>query len=139
MNRDEEHLRLLSIFYYVIAGFNVMGACFFGVYIILGIFALVAPFTMGAPGSHSDDIPAIVFIIIGLCGSLFIAALAGLNIFVGRSLSRKKLYSFCLVMAGISCVFFPLGTVLGVFSLIVLARPTVKALFDGNIPPAFPR
>jgi hypothetical protein len=47
----------------------------------------------------------------------------------GRALARRRLYSFCLAMAGVSCVFAPLGTVLGVFTLIVLMRPSVKALF----------
>jgi len=139
MNQDEEHLRLLSIFYYVIAGLFAVGACFLGIYIVLGIIFLVSPTAFGPPDQHGEEIPAIAFIIIGVCGSLFAALLAGLNIFVGRSLSQKKRYTFCLVMAGVCCVFFPLGTILGVFSLIVLVRPSVKAIFDGIIPPAFPR
>jgi hypothetical protein len=33
-------------------------------------------------------------------------------------------------MAGIECVFMPFGTVLGVFTLVVLTRPSVKPLFE---------
>jgi len=33
-------------------------------------------------------------------------------------------------MAAIACINMPFGTALGVFTLIVLARPTVKALFS---------
>ena len=29
------------------------------------------------------------------------------------------------------CAFFPFGTVLGIFSIIVLIRPSVKQMFDG--------
>ena len=38
-----------------------------------------------------------------------------------------------LIAAGLACLFTPVGTVLGVFSLITLLRPQVKAAFD---PPA---
>jgi hypothetical protein len=34
-----------------------------------------------------------------------------------------------MVIAAIQCAFTPFGTVLGVFTLIVLVRPSVKALF----------
>ena len=141
MNRDEEHLRLLSIFYYFVAGLNAVVACFFGLYFILGIgVLLMSPEHSGSPHQHDNQIAGIGLMVFGVCALLFIAALAGLNIFVGRSLSQKKRYTFCLVMASVTCVFFPLGTILGVFSLVVLVRPTVKPLFDGVvIPPAFPR
>jgi len=36
---------------------------------------------------------------------------------------------FCLVMAGVECIFTPFGTVLGVLTIIVLVRPSVKELF----------
>jgi hypothetical protein len=35
-------------------------------------------------------------------------------------------------MAAISCIFMPFGTVLGVFTIIVLLRPSVKELFAVN-------
>jgi hypothetical protein len=34
-----------------------------------------------------------------------------------------------MAMAGIECVFMPFGTVLGVFTIIVLVREDVKAMF----------
>jgi hypothetical protein len=39
---------------------------------------------------------------------------------------------FCLVMAGIQCIFMPFGTVLGVFTIIVLMRNSVKEAFTAN-------
>jgi hypothetical protein len=43
-------------------------------------------------------------------------------------------YIFCLVIAAVECIFMPFGTVLGVFTIIVLQRPTVKAMFRGQSP-----
>ena len=37
---------------------------------------------------------------------------------------------YCLVMAGVESLFFPLGTVLGVFTIIVLFRKSVKEMFE---------
>ncbi len=43
---------------------------------------------------------------------------------------------FCLVMACVACLFMPFGTVLGVFTIIVLARPSVQTLFSRPAVPA---
>ena len=55
--------------------------------------------------------------------------LAVLILAVGRSLSRRKRYNFCLVMACVECLFMPFGTALGVFTIVVLNRPSVKQSF----------
>jgi hypothetical protein len=47
----------------------------------------------------------------------------------GYFLFKKQHYMFCMIMAGICCIFMPFGTVLGVFTIIVLIRPSVKELF----------
>ena len=47
----------------------------------------------------------------------------------GRCLSRHKHYAFALVIACIECLFIPFGTILGVFTIIVLSRESVKELF----------
>ncbi len=48
----------------------------------------------------------------------------------GRCLSRRRCYSFALVMACIECLFVPFGTILGVFTIIALSRESVKAFFE---------
>ena len=37
-------------------------------------------------------------------------------------------------MAGVECLFMPVGTVLGVFTIIVLVRDSVKAIFNHQGP-----
>ena len=41
-------------------------------------------------------------------------------------------------MAGLECILMPFGTVLGVFTLIVLMRDSVKALFGVSMNPGAP-
>jgi hypothetical protein len=50
----------------------------------------------------------------------------------GRFLSLRKHYMFCLVMAALACMCSPFGTVLGVFTIVVLLREPVKQLFAAN-------
>src|SRR6266496_1341209 len=47
----------------------------------------------------------------------------------GRSLAKHTRYWFAFVMACIECLFIPFGTILGVFTIIVLSRESVKTLF----------
>jgi len=37
-----------------------------------------------------------------------------------------------MIVAGITCLSVPIGTVLGVFTLLVLSRPSVKQMFAHN-------
>jgi len=65
-----------------------------------------------------------MFVLLGWTCAIFMMVTAG-------KLRRRESRLFCCVMAGIACVSVPLGTVLGVFTLIVLMRPSVQALFAG--------
>ena len=54
---------------------------------------------------------------------------AVLILIAGRSIALRKHYMFCFVMACVECIFMPFGTVLGVFTILVLNRQSVKELF----------
>jgi hypothetical protein len=54
---------------------------------------------------------------------------ATLEILTGVFLTRHRNRLFCLIMAGITCLSVPLGTILGVFTFVVLLRPGVTELF----------
>ncbi|MGA2436644.1 MAG: hypothetical protein ABSG25_15320 [Bryobacteraceae bacterium] len=130
VQQDQEHVRLLSIFHYVVAAFAALFACVFLIHVGLGIAMLVNPQMFG--GHRQEPPPAFagwLLLIIGsaivLCGWTF----ATLICISGRFLSRRKHYMFCLVMAGVECMFMPFGTVLGVFTFVVLLRPGVKQMF----------
>jgi len=132
-NRDQEHLKLLSIFHYVVSGLTALLACFPIIHLIIGIVALVAPQKMaGESGQAPPPFFGWMFVTFAggfiLIGWTYAVCLA----FAGRFLIRKRHYLFCLVMAGISCLSLPFGTALGIFTIIVLMRPSVKEMF---VPP----
>jgi hypothetical protein len=128
MNQDEEHLRLLSIFHYVVAGMVALFSLFPVIHLVIGIMTVINPAFLG-PGAPPPPFVGWLFIGIGLFGILFGETMAVLIFLTGRFLSRSKHHLFCMVIAGIECVIMPFGTVLGVFTLIVLLREPVKDLF----------
>jgi hypothetical protein len=137
MNKDLEHIRLLSIFHYVVGGLIALFACFPIFHLVMGIFLLTnAPEFEKVQKPGQPDFPieffGVMFILIPAIFILCGWALAICTIIAGRKLSKQKSYTFCLVIAGLLCMFMPFGTVLGVFTIIVLMRDSVKALFNGQ-------
>ena len=128
MNQDLEHLRLLSIFHYVVGGMMAFFACIPIIHVVIGIVMLRNPGGFG--GQPPPPFIGLLFVIIGGTVILIGWVLAALVIISGRFLTQRKHYVYCLVIAGVSCLFMPVGTILGVFTIIVLVRPSVKGLFQ---------
>lgn|SRR5262245_18500547 len=139
MNDDVHHLRLLTIGHYIGAAITALFACFPLIHVLIGlIFLLKMP-----PQQGGEPFPVqafgLVFALIGGLAVLCGWALAACLFAAGRSLAARKRYLFCIVVAALSCAFFPFGTVLGIFSILVLSRPTVKSMFQQRalgVPPA---
>ena len=128
---DIEHLRILGICYYVLSGITAFFACFPLLHVAMGIFLVVAGPRMGTPGSPPP--PAFIGWIFIILGSIIIVlgwTLAVLTFLAGRFLAKRRKYTYCVVIAALVCLQLPFGTVLGVFSFIVLLRPSVKPLFS---------
>ncbi len=126
MKEALEHLRLLSIFHYVVAGFIAIFALFPTIHLIVGLVVLISSFN----GDSEERLVGILFVVFSSIWILLGLSVAALVVFAGRNLANQKKYTFCLVMGAVLCVFMPFGTVLGVFTIIVLVRESVKELFD---------
>jgi hypothetical protein len=129
MNNDQEHLRLLSIFHYVVAGCAAILACLPLIHLAIGLAFLSGKINGAHDPENAGRLVGGFLVGIASVVLLFGWTLVGLLVLAGRSLAQHRRYTFCLVMAAISCAFMPFGTVLGVFTLIVLLRPGVKELF----------
>ncbi len=131
MKHDIEHLRLLSIFHYVVGSLACCFALIPLLYTLAGSIFVVAS-RSGATNAGRDAPPAAlgwIFIVLGIVLCL-LGAGVGLTIIVaGRSIARRRHYWFSFVVGCVECLFMPFGTVLGAFTLIVLSRESVKALF----------
>ena len=134
-NQDQQHLNILSIFHYVVGGLTALFACLPIFHLAIGISMLSGGF---GPAPSDEAFPmqlfGLLFVIVPAIIILLGWALAGAIVVAGIFLSKRQKYTYCLVVAGLECIFMPFGTVLGIFTIIVLVRPTVKALFEANPP-----
>lgn len=129
MTQDEDHLRMLAIGHYVVGGLLAFVACIPLIHLTIGLMIVFRPEMFGDPAKQ----PAIIgWLFAGIAAVLILAGwfLAILIICAGRCLHRHRYYTFCFIMACLACMFMPIGTALGVLTLIVLVRPTVKQLFE---------
>ena len=130
---DNEHLKLLSIFHYIVSGIAALCACIPFIHLALGLFLIIAPGRV-----TGNEPPAFVGWFFITLASFFILvgwAFAVLVLIAGRCIAQRRHHTFCFVMGCVECLFMPFGTVLGVFTIFVLIRPSVKELFTPKWPP----
>jgi hypothetical protein len=131
MDDDLRYLNLVSIFHYVVAGIAGLFACFPIFHLAIGLSFLGEIPNMADQG----DVPfpfmlfPILFTVIPavliLFGWLFAIAVA----LTGYFIQQRRMHTFCLVMGAVETMFMPFGTVLGVFTLILLTKADIKKLF----------
>lgn len=127
---DDEHLRLLSIAFWIEGGITLLFACFPILYIAMG-FAVTQMESI-VPGKNMHGPPkelGYVFMGIGALLALVMASKGVLNILTARALQQRRHRMLCMVTAVLSLLSMPYGTVVGVATLIVLSRPTVMRQF----------
>ncbi len=135
MSAPRDDLRLLSIFHWVLAGVAVLFSALPAAYLALGVAMVRGRFGPSHP--HPEPFGwlmvavGIAFVVLGL-------AYAGLVACAGRCLARTRHWTFVIVVAALSCAFFPVGTALGVFTIVVLSKPDVRILFHPAPPGGTP-
>jgi hypothetical protein len=137
MTQDEEHLKLLGIFHFVVGGLTALFACIPLIHVGLGV-AMLSGALGGGKGPPPPPLLGWLFLVIGATFVLSGWALAIAILIAGRKLRRRQSRLYCLVVAGLECMFMPFGTVLGVFTLIVLTRELAKELFMARPCPGLP-
>jgi hypothetical protein len=127
---DNEHLNLLSLFHYISGGITIAFALFFGLYFIFIFYIVslakfqdeVSPQLNEAMPEAFFSILLTIFVIIFILGVLF-----GIGQIVsGRLFKRRHMRWFSLTIGIINLLNFPYGTILGIFTIIVIERESVK-------------
>lgn len=128
---DAEHLKLLAIFHYVLGGLGFFAACFPLIHVALGTLMIVAPGAMGVEQPQAAPPKIVGFLFLGI-GTVFVLlgwTMAVCTVISGRMIARRRRRTFTVVVAALLCMFMPLGTILGVFTLILLQKDSVKRLY----------
>ncbi len=133
MTEDEGHLHNLAIGHYVVGGIMAAFACLPLLHLGMGLAILSGVFPVDAEiEGHGEVMPDVfAWMFIGM-GALFFLLGQAISIGViisGRFLKQRKNYMYSFVLGCLMCLFVPVGTILGVFTIIVLSRESVKAMY----------
>jgi hypothetical protein len=129
MNQDAQNLDLLAIFHYIVGAITILTSSIFLIHVGIGIALISGAFHDGNPPPPGFGWLFVIF------GSLAVLAgwtLGVLMVIAGRRLKMRKSRTFCLVIAAIECMLAPFGTVLGVFTIVVLMKESVTQLFSSS-------
>lgn len=145
---DVEHLSALSVGHFLMAGLSALSLIPLIAYAMVGAtlaeqLGREMSLTMGDisgqagvdPLAGADamlqDIGTLVTVV--LSAGLVLTVLTVIAFFlVGLKIRQRRWWTFCYLSAWGECLAFPFGTILGIFTIIVLSRPTVKQLFGVN-------
>ena len=128
---DADHLNLLAIFHFVGAGLALFGILFLLLHFAI-MHAVFANPKIWADQKNGPP-PAEFFAIfqwLYLFAGVWLFTSLSLNVLSGLFLRARKHRTFSFAVAGLNCLHMPFGTVLGVFTIIVLNRDSVRELYE---------
>jgi hypothetical protein len=128
---DADHLAMLAIFHFVGAGFACMGIGFLLVHYKFMHHFLTSPklwehLNQRVPPGEILEM-AIKFYL--LFGVWFLTSLI-LNVISGFCIRARRCRVFSLVVGAINCLQIPLITILGIFTIIILCRNSVREVYQ---------
>jgi hypothetical protein len=124
--QDEKNLDLLANLHLVLGILTALMACIPIIYLGIGIAIFVGA---ASGGEAAPRVVGLVFIILALVIILAGWAMAVLIIIAGRKLKKRESFNFCITIAFLECLIMPLGTVLGIFTILNLNKDTTKEIF----------
>jgi hypothetical protein len=129
---DGEHLRTLAIFHFVGGGLALLGLLFtVGHYAIFSAVMTNSEVWKGQatpPPAEIFGAMKVIYLVLGI----WTGGSALVNLLAGFFLRARRHRVFLIIVGALNCLHVPLGTVLGVFTLVVLLRDSVRQLFDGG-------
>jgi hypothetical protein len=135
---ESEQLKLLAIFHFILAGLTLATGVM-AIWQLMAIHQTFAHFSKAFPAQSGASPPAPDFfppipvwpsIAVGTLIMIVSLALA----LSGFFLLKRRHRMFILIVAGLNCLSVPLGTVLGVFTIVVLGRDNVRTAFASSDP-----
>lgn len=140
---DREHLSALSIGHFILAGvslFSGIPALAWGVAgarlvdevggDVAAAMGDISGQGVDALGAESmlDDFQTLI--VTTIVAGIVLAVVAAVHLaVVAVKIRQRRWWMFCYLTGWGECLMFPFGTILGIFTIIVLGRPSVKKLF----------
>jgi hypothetical protein len=132
-NIDNGHLRLLSMFHYIVSGFSILGIGFLAVhhYIMQSVFSNPAVFANQQKTPFPSDQFMSIFVYVYIAIGILLLLAAVVNLLSGIFIHKRINRTFSIIVAAVNCIQIPVGTILGVFTISILNRDTVAEQYHG--------
>ncbi|MFV0388054.1 MAG: hypothetical protein ACK5NT_04805 [Pyrinomonadaceae bacterium] len=124
---DSKNLSYLSLGYKINALLTALVFCFPLIHLGIGIAMFIGSIEGG--DTAENKFVGLFFIILATSAIIMGWTFAVCNWLTGKYLSERKNYLFCLVISGLNCMSIPTGLLLGIFTIVVLLRDSVKKQF----------
>jgi len=129
---DERQLRVLEVLHYIYGGvLALVSLLWFSALLGSGVEMVSNLATRGT--EVTDGVPLsvrwilVAFVALAL---LLTAPLAGATVVAAKRLQARTNRTYCVVVAAINALCVPVGTVLGIVTMVTLMRPSVIELFE---------
>ena len=129
LQSDAEHLNLLKIFHYVLGGMSAAFSCLFIFHLSIGWNMVYNRALFGSSQNTSTLEAGWLLMLTGLSALLIGWSYAALQFYAGKCLAARRKRGLIFVTAAFNCCNMPLGVILGILTIIVMIRPSVKDLF----------
>ncbi len=128
-HKGQQHLNLLGIFYILFGMLGLLTLLGLG---IMPLFEKALLSLQESAEMSADQIEntkkLLHLLTLGLIALTMVHVF--FNILVGICLLRRRCYTACFLAGSLTCLALPLGTVLGIFTIVVLSKKETKQLFD---------
>ena len=131
-DRDLDHLKLLAIFHYIVGGLTIAMSSIFLIHFTMLILLYANPEMVPNPPQGQQPPQALWLALACFVGVLILLGwtFGILTIVSGRMLLKHRARTFSFIISGLNCLCFPYGTALGVCTILVLTRDSVRHLYD---------
>lgn len=130
---DANHLNLLGIFWTIHGSIVAFLSLLTWIYIAMGVLMLANPASFASEGGEAPP-PFFAGLLVGMgaLGFVVLVTFAVLSFMTARRIRLRFGLTFVQVAAGLNCLVQPTGLVLGIFTFIVMSRPSVRRLFEAG-------
>jgi len=132
MQSTKDNLSILAVFHYVVGAFSIAMSFIPVIYLIVGCALVIYPMPPESGGGTDRILIGWIMVVIATLIIVTGIVIATGAIIAGFCLTRRKKIRFCIAVAIAECVFFPMGTALGVITLSILSKPDIRNLFNNS-------
>ena len=129
--RDAEHLKLLAIFHFILASFGLVGIAFIALHFAFMRAIFMNPETWKNEKSGPPPEIFFKFMILAYVFGVVVILIGGtVNLLSGLFIRKRRYRMFSIIIGGLNCLQVPFGTLLGVFTILVLSRDSVRKTYE---------